>query len=215
MTTVVLLVLALAWGAVLLFWLRARRRSSPPDSVSLFYRDLRVLQRAAPATREPAHRLRGPSGPSWRAVTRGPVAVTAPTAGWVPGPLTPADTGVGHGRDRPRPVTASGGVSRRRSVALALTVLVVASLAAAVADPSPATAVVQLLTDAAWAGYLAGLTLRARHGARGSRRLPVAVVAAPAPVGPPGHVTVAAGAAGDDFEVDRWDDGDWRRAVGS
>ncbi|MHB1931168.1 MAG: hypothetical protein ACYCUG_17395, partial [Acidimicrobiales bacterium] len=61
MTTVVLLVLAVAWGAVLVFWFRSRSQGSFGDSVGMFHRHLHVLERTTPATLAPANRLRGPS----------------------------------------------------------------------------------------------------------------------------------------------------------
>jgi Na+(H+)/acetate symporter ActP len=60
---VVLLVLALAWVAVLFFWFRSRSQSTLTDSVGLFHRHLHVLSRAVPATLAPANRLRGPADP--------------------------------------------------------------------------------------------------------------------------------------------------------
>ena len=65
----VLLVLALVWGALLISWLRSRSVNTFGDSVGSFRRDLTVLKRATPATVRPANRLRdgrGPAGPSAR-----------------------------------------------------------------------------------------------------------------------------------------------------
>jgi hypothetical protein len=55
---VVLLVLALIWGALLISWLRSRSAGSFSDSVGTFRRHLTVLERATPPTVRPANRLR-------------------------------------------------------------------------------------------------------------------------------------------------------------
>jgi hypothetical protein len=58
LTTVVLLVLALIWGALLVSWLRSRSQGTLADSVGTFQRHLTVLERATPAKVAPANRMR-------------------------------------------------------------------------------------------------------------------------------------------------------------
>ncbi|HWE56631.1 MAG TPA: hypothetical protein VG435_14050 [Acidimicrobiales bacterium] len=60
----VLLLLALVWGALLISWLRNRTSTTFGDSVGSFRRDLNVLQRTSPTTVRPANRLS--DGPSRR-----------------------------------------------------------------------------------------------------------------------------------------------------
>ena len=55
----VLLVLALIWGALAVSWLRSRSTSTFSDSVGTFRRHLTVLERTSPTTVAPANRLRG------------------------------------------------------------------------------------------------------------------------------------------------------------
>ena len=88
----VLLLLALIWGALLISWLRSRSATSFSDSVGSFRRNLNVLERTTPTTVRPANRLAGPS----------PRPGTAPsfTTG------TPAR--------RTRPVAANAAALRRR-----------------------------------------------------------------------------------------------------
>lgn len=54
----VLLVLALVWGALLISWLRSRTVNTLGDSVGTFRRHLTVLERATPTTVTPANRLK-------------------------------------------------------------------------------------------------------------------------------------------------------------
>jgi len=54
---VVLLLLALVWGALLVSWLRSRSATGFSDSVGSFRRHLNVLERTTPATVRPANRL--------------------------------------------------------------------------------------------------------------------------------------------------------------
>jgi hypothetical protein len=59
---VVLLLLALIWGALLVSWLRSRSTTTFSDSVGTFRRHLNVLERTTPATVSPAYRLKDSSG---------------------------------------------------------------------------------------------------------------------------------------------------------
>lgn len=63
----VLLVLALVWGALLISWLRSRSASTFGDSVGTFRRHLTVLERTTPTTVRPANRLRAGRGSTGRA----------------------------------------------------------------------------------------------------------------------------------------------------
>lgn len=57
----VLLLLALIWGALLISWLRSRSATTFSDSVGTFRRHLNVLERTTPTTVRPANRLNEPS----------------------------------------------------------------------------------------------------------------------------------------------------------
>jgi len=54
---VVLLLLALIWGALLVSWFRSRSATTFSDSVGSFRRHLNVLERTTPTTVRPANRL--------------------------------------------------------------------------------------------------------------------------------------------------------------
>ena len=85
LTTVVLLVLAIVWGALLVSWLKSRTEGGLADSVGTFRRHLTVLERATPATVMPANRLRTGAiagrmpAPAYRAASR-PIATRGPGA---------------------------------------------------------------------------------------------------------------------------------------
>ena len=78
----VLLLLALIWGALLISWLRSRSATTFSDSVGTFRRHLNVLERTTPTTVRPANRLSvpavRPSGPSFS--TGAPARRTRPVA---------------------------------------------------------------------------------------------------------------------------------------
>src|SRR5579884_2449532 len=76
LTTVVLLVLAMIWAAVLIVPLvKARADGTFSDSVGTFRRQITVLERAAPGTVKPANRLRGPVAGSTIPPYRPPASV--------------------------------------------------------------------------------------------------------------------------------------------
>jgi hypothetical protein len=85
LTTVVLLVLAIVWGALLVSWLKSRTDGGLADSVGTFRRHLNVLERATPATVIPANRLRTGAiagrlpAPGYRVAAR-PMATRGPGA---------------------------------------------------------------------------------------------------------------------------------------
>jgi hypothetical protein len=63
LTTVVLLILAGIWAAVIIApMVRARVEGTPADSIGSFRRQLSVLQRTAPSVVHPANRLRADTG---------------------------------------------------------------------------------------------------------------------------------------------------------
>ncbi len=150
-----LLVLALVWGAFLVWWLRSRAQGTFGDSVGTFRRHLRVLERTAPSTVRPANRLRGPvMVPAYR-----------PPPG-IQGPPRPAS---GYGR---RPMAVGGVVGndvrrrqalkRRRDVLFVLLVAVVATLVMAGATRASALVFLQVVSDLALVGYI-GLLVRLRN----------------------------------------------------
>ena len=156
----VLLVLAIAWGAVLVFWIRSRSRGSFGDSVGTFHRHLHVLERTAPATLPPANRLRGPALSSTPLSSRlGRAAPTLPGAG----PRVAA-AAARRPMARRQPVYAPApGVSsarrrqirrRRRDVLFVLVVAVVATLVVAVSTGRHSLLLLQLATDVTLAGYV-------------------------------------------------------------
>ncbi len=79
----VLLLLALIWGALLVSWLRSRSGSTFSDSVGSFRKNLNVLERTTPMTVRPANRLSEPTprygaGPAFTAGA--PIRRTRPMA---------------------------------------------------------------------------------------------------------------------------------------
>lgn len=79
----VLLLLALIWGALLVSWLRSRSGTTFSDSVGSFRKNLNVLERTTPMTVRPANRLSEPTprygtGPTFGTV--GAVRRTRPVA---------------------------------------------------------------------------------------------------------------------------------------
>ncbi|MCU4185366.1 hypothetical protein K6U06_13410 [Acidiferrimicrobium sp. IK] len=149
-----LLVLALVWGAFLVWWLRSRAQGTFGDSVGTFRRHLRVLERTAPVTVRPANRLRGPQMvPAYR-----------PPAG-IQGPPRPPSS-----QARRSMAAAPGGadlrrrqtLKRRRDVLFLLAVAVVATLVMAAATRSGSLIMLQVVSDLAMASYVA-LLVRMRN----------------------------------------------------
>lgn len=159
----ILLVLAVLWAGVLVFWLRSRNQGQGAfaDSVGTFHRHLRSIERTAPVAIPPANRLRSvtsssPSPPSQRRYPTAsptipmarPVGARPPAAGRVAPP-----PGLARRREQRR---------RRRDVLFGLTVAFVVTLLLAVATGSSAMLYLQLLSDAALASYVA-LLVRLRN----------------------------------------------------
>ncbi len=139
----VLLVLAVAWGGVLFFWLRSRSQSGLGDSVGTFHRHLHVLERTSPVKLAPANRLRGPSGPL-------PTVSIGRTRGATLSPPRLAAL-------RRRAV-----VRRRRNVLFGLAGAALVLLLAAAATRSTAAIGLQLVADISLVAYVA-LLVRLRN----------------------------------------------------
>ena len=155
----VLVVLAVAWGSVLIFWLRSRSKDGAfTDSVGTFHRHLRILGRAAPGTLAPANRLRDPL-PAGRPLRPVPAYAGRPVAAYAGRPLAavPHDRPSGASAARRRQIRR-----RRRDVLFVLLVAVVALLVLFAGTGSHALLLLQLLSDAALAGYI-GLLVRLRN----------------------------------------------------
>ncbi|HET6964106.1 MAG TPA: hypothetical protein VFH58_04995 [Acidimicrobiales bacterium] len=90
----VLLLLALIWGALLISWLRSRSATGFSDSVGTFRRHLNVLERTTPTTVRPANRL------------------VDPASRYTAGPTPSFSTG--SAVRRTRPVAANAAALRRR-----------------------------------------------------------------------------------------------------
>jgi hypothetical protein len=150
--TVVLLVLALAWGTVLIFWIRSRSQDTLGDSVGLFHRHLNVLQKAAPATLAPANRLRVPDHHSpfvHRRAAANPV---------IPRAVAPRGAVVrGSGAQVLAQTRLRQTRRRRRDVLFMLAILAAATLVVAVVTRSSLAVVAQLTTDIVFFGYIAML----------------------------------------------------------
>ena len=166
----VLLVLALVWGALLISWLRSRSAHTFSDSVGTFRRHLTVLERATPTTVRPANRLREgrSAGGRGAAVRPGPIRGTRidGPAGY-PGPAQLAAT-TGAAR-LTRPVAGNSVAlrrrqvqKRRRDVFFALLAGAVGSLILAAVPGMSVMWPVQVLFDLLLGGYVA-LLVRLRN----------------------------------------------------
>lgn len=151
----VLLLLALIWGALLVSWLRSRSSTTFTDSVGTFRRDLKVLERTTPLTVRPANRL------------------IDPTHRRSPGPAV-RPGGMTVGARRPMPVAASASAlrrrqaqKRRRDVFFMLLAGTAGALALALIPGLSIMWSVQVLFDVLLVGYVATLVnLRNRAAER-------------------------------------------------
>ncbi len=176
----VLLVLALAWGTVLFFWLRSRSQDTFGDSVGLFHRHLHVLERAAPVSLIAANRLRVPdhqrpfTAPRLRAA--GSALPRAGAQGQVRGgaPLVAVK---GSGAQLLAQSRRRQTMRRRRDVLFVLVVLVVATLVVAAVTGARLAIFAQVATDLAFVGYVAVL-IRLRNLAA-EREMKVRVISRP------------------------------------
>lgn len=139
----VLIVLAVIWGAVLVPpMMRARSESRPADSIGNFRHQLSVLRRTGPTTMAPAHPLRIPS-------------YARPT---------PAPT-----YQMARNYTQAGArrartLKRRRDVLFTLLVAMGVTLLMGVLPPFRVVLALHVLVDIVFAGYVA-LLVKARNNA--------------------------------------------------
>jgi hypothetical protein len=156
LTTVVLLVLALAWGTVLFFWIRSRSRDTFGDSVGLFHRHLHVLERAAPGSFAPANRLRAPDHQLPYAARRRVPPATLPRG------VAPRGAVRGSGAQVLAQTRLRQARRRRRDVLFVLVVLVAGTLVVAAVTRSQPAVMAQLATDVAFVGYVA-LLVRLRN----------------------------------------------------
>jgi hypothetical protein len=154
LTTVVLLVLALAWGGVLFFWFRSRSESSFADSVGLFHRHLHVLAQAAPGTRAAANRLRSQPVPFSTLRPIRDMSVRAPQPLRSPVRTSGAQVVAAARRRQTQ--------RRRRDVLFILSSLTVATFVVAVVTRGPNAITAQLLCDFALGSYVA-LLVRIRN----------------------------------------------------
>lgn len=162
----VLLVLALVWGALLISWLRSRSVNTLGDSVGTFRRHLTVLERATPGGVLPANRLRDGARPGSTPARRGAPAPLRGTR--IGGPVALARPATGPGRIS-RPMAANAAVlrrrqiqKRRRDVFIALVAGAVGSLFLAFIAGTSVMWPVQVLFDLLLAGYV-GLLVRLRN----------------------------------------------------
>ena len=110
----VLLVLALIWGALLVSWLRSRSVSTFSDSVGTFRRHLTVLERATPTTVRPANRLRDgyPAAAQYIPGPRGQVPAGRP--GPARRPVGAGNAGRPSAARAGRPIAGNAAALRRR-----------------------------------------------------------------------------------------------------
>lgn len=156
----VLLVLAIVWGALLVSWLRSRAESTFSDSVGTFRRHLTVLERAAPTRVAPANRLRGgpprlgvsPYRPSGGVRVAASVAARTAAAARVAGVRTPTATALRRRQAQ----------KRRRDVFFALLAGVVGSALLAIIPGLSVMWAVQVVFDLCFALYIA-LLVRLRN----------------------------------------------------
>lgn len=146
----VLLVLAVIWGAVLVPpMLRARAEARPADSIGNFRHQLSVLRRTGPTTVSPANPLRAP----------GPVA----------GRAAPVSGGMHHaygppGMQSPVDARRARTLKRRRDVLFTLMVAMGLTLVLGLLPPFRALLGLHVVCDLLFAGYVC-LLLRARNHA--------------------------------------------------
>lgn len=156
----VLLVLALIWGALLVSWLRSRSASTFSDSVGSFRRNLNVLERATPSRVVPANRL----GTTYAGVRPGGIRGERIEAAASPGRLvpvvaSPARVSVTTGR-LPASRTAAAlrrrqAQKRRRDVLIALIAGTAGSFLLALVPGLSILWSVQVLFDLLLAAYVA------------------------------------------------------------
>jgi hypothetical protein len=174
---VVLLLLALVWGALLVSWLRSRTATTFSDSVGTFRRHLTVLEKATPTSVRPANRLNDRPAPSQSATVRA-----------FQGPVGPRSLSPSGRLSRPGAANASvlrrrQAQKRRRDVFFALTAGAVGSLLLALIPGLSVMWAAQIVFDLLLGSYCAilvklrnaaaerELKLRFMPGAQPRRRL--------------------------------------------
>ena len=165
----VLLVLALVWGALAVSWLRSRSVNTFSDSVGTFRRHLHVLERATPTSVPPANRLRD-SRTHQAAGRPGVRQAAAPVRGGHPGPARSGRPVPPAGRGRlSRPVAGNAAAlrrremqKRRRDVFVALLAATLGSFLLALIPGMSMMWSVQVIFDLLLAGYVA-LLVRLRN----------------------------------------------------
>lgn len=154
----VLLLLALVWGALLVSWLRSRTATTFSDSVGTFRRHLNVLEKTTPSLVRPANRLYD---------SPRPLVATRATVRAYQGP-----SGVATGAARlSRPMAANSSAlrrrqaqKRRRDVFFALSAGAAGSLLLALIPGLSVMWAVQVVFDVLLASYCAVL-VRLRNAA--------------------------------------------------
>lgn len=150
----VLVVLAVIWGIVLIPpYLRSRSESRPGDSIGSFRRQLGVLERTAPISIAPAHRL-----DNMARVRMAPLRVSDPAQAAHYGPVMPVAPG--HSFSPPRNTAKR----RRREVFKALLVAMGGTLVLGFIPALRGLWAVHVLCDLAFVGYVA-LLVRMRNAA--------------------------------------------------
>jgi hypothetical protein len=160
LTNGLLLVLAVAWGTVLFFWVRSRSQGGFGDSVGLFHRHLHVLERTAPSTLAAANRLRAPVAAPTLARRGGVGPSSRPAVG-----RPSAPTGYG-ARSSGVQVVANArrrrSQRRRRDVLYILGILAVATAVVAGTTGMRTAVYAQVAVDVVLAAYIA-LLVRMRN----------------------------------------------------
>jgi predicted lipid-binding transport protein (Tim44 family) len=168
----VLLVLAVVWGVVGFSWLRSRARATFGDPVGAFRRHLNVLEHTAPATVQPANRLRlgatlpgsGIAGPRATAISRlsDPELGRATRPGVRPG--VPRQSSAAAMRRRQM-------LKRRRDVLVALVAGAGGTLLLGLVPGLHKLLLLQLIFDLALAGYVSLLVRLRNLAAERDRKL--------------------------------------------
>lgn len=157
----VLLVLALIWGALLVSWLRSRSNGTFSDSVGTFRRHLTVLERTTPMRVHPANRLHDGVA-RYRAPAARRPAVASPRVGAY-GPYSANATRT----SRPAAVTSAAlrrrqARKRRRDIFFALVAGTIGAFGLALITGLAAMWAVQVLFDLFLGSYVA-LLIRLRN----------------------------------------------------
>ncbi len=164
----VLLVLALVWGALAVSWLRSRSVNTLSDSVGTFRQHLHVLERATPTSVSPANRLRD-SRPPQPLVRAGRQQMPGPVVSSRPGTARPSAMAQSSRGRLNRPVAGNAAAlrrremqKRRRDVFVALLAATIGSFLLALIPGMSMMWAAQVAFDFLLAGYVA-LLVRIRN----------------------------------------------------